>query len=115
MEQSQGDCSVPNLYTRNQGGKSRYYGDLRDIGGGQIALKAPGETRATTSETEALKLLAAKIEEVENDIPVSEPGRLKAFAKEFTDRNPATSPSAGLTTWSCGCRRQWSTSAPIET
>ena len=79
---------MPKLYRRNQGGKSRYYADLRDIGGGQVALKASGETRATTSETQALKLLAAKIEEVENQTPVTQPGRLSSFAKELVEKNP---------------------------
>ena len=32
---------MPKLYTRNQGGNLRYYADLRDIGGGQVALKPP--------------------------------------------------------------------------
>ena len=41
---------MPKLYTRNQGGNLRYYADLRDIGGGQAALKAPGSSRATTDE-----------------------------------------------------------------
>ena len=49
---------MPKLYTRNQGGNLRYYADLRDIGGGQVALKPPGSTRATTDEIEAHKLLA---------------------------------------------------------
>ena len=53
---------MPKLYTLNRGGKSLYYSDLRAIGGGQIALRAQGQSRATTSETEALKLLAARIE-----------------------------------------------------
>jgi len=56
---------MPKLYTRNQGGIDRYYADLRDIGGGQRALKTPGSNRATSSETEALKLLAQQIEELE--------------------------------------------------
>ena len=38
---------MPKLYTRNQGGNLRYYADLRDIRGGQVALKAPGSSRAT--------------------------------------------------------------------
>ena len=79
---------MPKLYMRNQGGKSRYYTDLRDIGGGQVALKASGETRATTSQTEALKLLAAKIEELENKVPATEPGLLQPFANQFIGRNP---------------------------
>ncbi len=79
---------MPKLYTRNQGGKSRYYADLRDIGGGQAALRAPGQSRATTSQTEALKLLAAKIEEVEGQIPVAEPGLLGSFAREVIEKNP---------------------------
>ena len=79
---------MPKLYIRNQGGKSRYYGDLRDIGGGQVALRVPGQSRATTNQTEALKLLAAKIEEVENQTPVTGTEALQSFAKEVVRRNP---------------------------
>ena len=78
------------LCTRNQGGKSSYYGDLRDIGGGQVALRAPGQSRATTNQTEALKLLAAKIEEVENQTPVSGTEALQSFAREVVRRNPSS-------------------------
>ena len=49
---------MPKLYTRNQGGETRYYGDLRDIGGGQIALRPPGSSRATTDKAVAVRLLA---------------------------------------------------------
>ena len=59
---------MPKLYKRNQGGKARYYGDLRDIGGGQVALKPPGSSRATTSETEALSLLRQKIDELQGSV-----------------------------------------------
>jgi integrase len=38
--------------------------------------------------TEALKLLAAKIEEVENQAPIGEPGLLKSFADDFIQKNP---------------------------
>ncbi len=79
---------MPKLYTRNQGGKSRYYGDLRDIGGGQVALKAPAQSRATTSQTEAFKLLAARIEDIENQAPAVREGSLAAFAAEVVQRNP---------------------------
>ncbi len=49
---------MPKLYTRNQGGETRYYGDLRDIGGGQIALRPPGTSMATTDKAVAVRLLA---------------------------------------------------------
>ena len=47
------DC----LYTRVQGstGIARYYADLRDLGGGQLALRAPGSSRATTDLNAALE------------------------------------------------------------
>ena len=76
------------LYTRNQGGNLRYYADLRDIGGGQVALKPPGSSRATTDEIEAHKLLAAKIEEVQGTVPTSGSARLKPFVDEFIRQNP---------------------------
>ena len=36
------------IYWRDQGGVRRAYIDLRDLGGGREALKAPGEKRGTT-------------------------------------------------------------------
>jgi integrase len=51
----------PKLYTREQGGVLRYYADLRSVGGGRIALKAPGETLATTDPVIAAKLFAERL------------------------------------------------------
>ena len=79
---------MPKLYTRNQGGTPRYYADLRDINGGQVALKAPGSSRATTDEVEAYKLLASKIEEIQGKVAASGSARLKPFMEEFIRQNP---------------------------
>lgn len=80
---------MPKLYMRNQGGKSRFYADLRDIGGKQVALKPPGDSKcATTDETEALKLLAVEIEKVQEQTSNVGTGRLGPFAKEFIRANP---------------------------
>ncbi len=47
------------IYPRVQGssGAIRYYADLRDLGGGQLALKAPGSGRATSDPDQAIILL----------------------------------------------------------
>jgi integrase len=79
---------VPKLYTRNQGGNLRYYADLRGIGGGQVALKPPGSSRATTDEIEAHKLLASKIEEIQGKVAASGSARLKPFVDAFISQNP---------------------------
>jgi hypothetical protein len=79
---------VPNLYTRNQGGTTRYYADLRDIGGGQFALKAAGATRATSNEAEALKLPGLKLEELESAVPVTDSAPLGGFAECFVREDP---------------------------
>ena len=79
---------MPKLYTRNQGGNLRYYADLRDLGGGQVALKPPGSSRATTDEIEAHKLLASKIEEIQGKVAASGSARLKPFMDEFIRQNP---------------------------
>jgi hypothetical protein len=78
---------MPKLYTRNQGGNIRYYGDLRDIGGGQVALKPPGSNRATSDETEALLLLAREIEKLEGR-PTKGSATLGASVEEFVRVNP---------------------------
>jgi len=54
------------LYTRVQGstGIVRYYADLRDLGGGQLALRAPGSTRATTDPDQARILLGKILEDI---------------------------------------------------
>ena len=80
---------MPKLYTRNQGGNLRYYADLRDLGGGQVALKPPGSSRATTDEIEAHKLLASKIEEIQGKVAASGSARLKPFMDEFVRQNPS--------------------------
>lgn len=53
------------LYTRNRGGEVRFYADLRDLGGGQVALIPPGRTRATTDPDVAAKLLADRVRALE--------------------------------------------------
>lgn len=55
---------MPHVFWRMQGGKRRAYGDLRDMGGRRIALKPPGDTRATTDEQVAEKLLSPAIEKL---------------------------------------------------
>ena len=54
------------IYTRTQGkgGVLRYYADLRDLGGGQLALKAPGSSRATDDSDEARILLGKLLEDI---------------------------------------------------
>ena len=79
---------MPKLYTRNQGRNLRYYADLRDIGGGQVALKAPGSSRATTDEIEAHKLLASQIEEIQGKVAASGSARLKPLIDGFIGQNP---------------------------
>jgi integrase len=78
---------MPKLYTRDQGGKVRYYGDLRDIGGGQMALKPPGSNRATSDEAEAQILLAREIEKLEGKPTTGEAG-LGSVVEEFISENP---------------------------
>jgi len=78
---------MPKLYTRNQGGKSRYYADLRDIGGGQVALKPPGSSRATSDKGEAAQLMAGKIREL-GGVLVGPGTRLSEFVEEFLAANP---------------------------
>ena len=78
---------MPKLYKRNQGGKSRYYGDLRDIGGGQVALKPPGSSRATSDKDEAAQLMAARIREL-GGVTFGPGVRLGDFVEEFLAANP---------------------------
>jgi len=42
----------------------RYYADLRDLGGGQLALRAPGSSRATTDPDQARILLGKILEDI---------------------------------------------------
>lgn len=56
------------IYTRNQGGIIRYYGDFRayaDVGGGREALVPKGQTRATTDPDIAAKLYADRLAELD--------------------------------------------------
>ena len=53
------------VYWRNQGGVRRAYIDLRDLGGGREALKAPGEKRGTTDPDIAIELAARRVKELE--------------------------------------------------
>ena len=78
---------MPKLYTK---GKSRYYGDLRDIGLGQHALRPPGSSRATQDEAEALVLTGKLIERLRLEGPsISRPDdSLGAAADAFLQRNP---------------------------
>jgi integrase len=82
---------MPKLYQRNQGGEARFYGDFRDIGGGQHALVPEGGKRATTDQMEATRLLAKKTLELTGLPPDAPPGAkptLKAFADRFVNDNP---------------------------
>ena len=78
---------MPKLYTRNQGGETRYYGDLRDIGGGQVALRAPGSSRATTDKAVAIRLLAEKTLEF-GVVPEVTTAALGDFQNRFLADNP---------------------------
>jgi integrase len=49
------------IYWRNQGGASRAYADLRDLGGGLVALIPPNEKRATTDPEVAEELLLQRV------------------------------------------------------
>ncbi len=81
---------MPKLYTRNQGGKTRYYGDFRDIGGGQLALRPEGSTRATDDKSVAQRLLAEKTLELYGRLPGADSGdvTLQDFANLFIRDNP---------------------------
>ena len=68
------------IYARSRNGTTRFYLDLRSLGGTQEALVAPGDFSATTDPDIAADL-AAK--------------RIKAFRKEkLRDRSSAKSRSA---------------------
>jgi len=82
---------MPKLSRRNQGGETRFYGDFRDIGGGQHALVPDGAKRATTDELVAQRLLAEKTLELTGLPPGAAPGAeptLKDFAGRFPRDNP---------------------------
>lgn len=52
------------IYWRNQGEVLRAYADLRDLGGGQVALIATGEKRATTDPVVAEELLRQRLNDL---------------------------------------------------
>ena len=88
------------IYTRVQGasGTIRYYADLRDLGGGQIALRAPGSSRATSDPDEARILLGKALEDLRaGKMPPkatrpnkqrSDESRLGAMAQRLIKDNP---------------------------
>jgi len=78
---------MPSLYTRNQGKTVRYYADLRDIGGKQMALVPPGKRQATTDEAEAYQLLAAAIKDLKDNPPLK-PSAMAELVKAFIKKNP---------------------------
>ena len=86
---------MPKLYTRNQGGEDRFYADLRDVGGGQVALKPEGSTRATTDKVVAAQLLAEQI--LALAAPADPRGR--ATLSEFSDRFVSDNPGAVTERW----------------
>ncbi len=95
---------MPKLYTRNQGDQIRYYADLRDIGGGQVALKAPGSSRATTDKLEAAHLMAEKIRGL--GVVASGPGiPLGQFVDHFLAENPGDVTEKWLTETALRLRR----------
>src|SRR5687768_9477077 len=49
------------IYWRNQGRENRAYADLRDLGGGLVALIPPHEKRATTDPEIAEELLLQRM------------------------------------------------------
>lgn len=56
------------LYTRSQGGDTRFYGDFRaydDVGGGREALVPEGQSRATTDPDVAARLYADRLAELD--------------------------------------------------
>lgn len=55
------------LYSRKQTdtGEARWYADFRDVGGAREALKAPGDTRATTDYDIALQLARKRLDALE--------------------------------------------------
>lgn len=55
------------IYTRNQGGETRYYADFRefaDVGGAREALKEPGQSTATTDPEIAAELAERREQEL---------------------------------------------------
>jgi integrase len=74
------------IYTRNQGGAVRFYGDFRNIGGGREALAPKGEKLATTDPDIAAKLAADRVKQLEENrrnktlLGVERQSGLKAYA-----------------------------------
>lgn len=77
------------VYARNQGGRTRFYGDFRDfadVGGGQEALTPRGARTATTDRDVARQLAADRVKELETArrnkaiIGVERQAALKEFA-----------------------------------
>ena len=52
------------IYTRTRGGATRFYIDLRDLGGGREALKVNGEKRGTTDPDIAAELGARRVKQL---------------------------------------------------
>ena len=78
------------LYTRVQGstGTVRYYADLRDLGGGQLALRAPGSGRATTDPDQARILLGKVLEDIKTGKMPSKTTRPKKRRGDETRLGP---------------------------
>ena len=78
------------LYTRVQGttGIVRYYADLRDLGGGQLALRAPGSSRATTDPDQARILLGKVLEDIKAGKMLSKTTRPKKQRSDETRLGP---------------------------
>lgn len=53
------------VYGRKRGGETRFYADLRDLGGGREALIPPGDTSATTDPDIAQDLATRRVRELE--------------------------------------------------
>ena len=65
---SNGSKRIGRIYTRNQGGVTRFYADFRDfadVGGGREALIPPGERRATTDPDVAAALATKRLQELQ--------------------------------------------------
>ena len=74
------------VYWRKQGGERRAYGDFRDLGGGQEALRPAGAKRATTDPDVAAELAAQRVKELEarrrdrHILGIEKEATLEAFA-----------------------------------
>ena len=95
-------CSATRIYTRDRGGETRYYIDLRNLGGGREPLVAPGEHRATTDPDVATKLAAKRVKKAEEEkrgkaILDSDRVGLKAFAAEHVRRKAKD--GEGVSVW----------------